>query len=148
MAFEERHRHLLNRVANHPDVLRFIAPGYQSVDLDAFFAAPENVMFGDANGLLLFCHQPSDHTYEMHWLLTEAVRGRAALRMAKNAIATVFTNFDACAITGSTPRENRAACMMNRALGGVPDGVSADSMGRPCIKFKLERTTWARSSAD
>lgn len=148
MAFDESHVELLDRVSNHRDVLRFIAPGYQYVDLGKFFKVKENVMFGDDRGLILFLYQPADHSYQMHWMLTEAIRGRDALLMAKNAIRTVFTSYDACAITGATPRENRAACMMNRALGGVPDGVSTDSMGRPCINFRLERKKWATSSAD
>lgn len=147
MAFKESHKELLAHVANHPDVLRFIAPGAGSIDLGAFFEVEENVMFGDERGLLLFLAQP-DHTFQMHYLLTEAIRGRVALKMAKNAIKTMFTNFDACAITGSTPREYHAARMMNRALGGVPVGVSQDSKGRPCIDYRLERVTWAKSSAD
>ena len=137
---------LLNYVANHPDVLRFVAPGRQSIDLHAFFNDPQNVMFGDSRGLILFLHQP-DHTYQMHWMLTEQIRGTAALAMAKAAIATMFTNFDCCAITGATPRENRAARTMNRALGGIPVGVSIDSQGRHCINYRLERTKWAISSA-
>lgn len=145
--FEPQHKALLEHVANHPDVLRFVAPGYQHIDLSCFFTNEANVMFGDHRGLLLFLAQP-DHTFEMHWLLTEAIRGRSALLMAKNAIKTMFTNFDACAITGSTPREYRAARTMNRALGGVPTGVSTDSTGRPCINYRLERVTWAKSSAD
>lgn len=146
MVSVEEYAGLLNYVANHPDVLRFVAPGYQALDLSDFFKVKENVMFGDERGLILFLYQP-DHTYKMHWLLTEAIRGRAALKMARNAIATMFTNYDCCAITGSTPRENLAARRMNRALGGVPTGVSKDSLGRPCIDYKLERRSWATSSA-
>lgn len=137
---------MLNYVANHPDVLRYVAPGYRALDLSTFFDVKENVMFGDTRGLILFLYQP-DHTYKMHWLLTEAIRGRQALLMARNAIATMFTNYDCCAITGSTPRENRAARMMNRALGGLPTGVSKDSQGRHCIDYRLERVQWATSSA-
>lgn len=146
MPFEQYHKELLAFVVNHPDVLRWVAPGYQSVDLSAFFLNDANVMFGDSRGLILFLQQ-EDHTYQMHYMLTEAIRGRDALHMAQNAITTMFTNFDACAITGSTPREYRAARAMNRALGGVPIGVSKDSTGRPCINYRLERTTWAKSSA-
>ena len=141
------YKEMLNYVANHPDVMRHIAPGYASLDLGAFFNTPENVMFGDTRGLILFLYHAKDHTYQMHYLLTEAIRGRNALLMAKNAIATMFTNYDCCAITGSTPRENHAARMMNRALGGLPTGVSKDSQGRHCIDYKLERVRWATSLA-
>lgn len=142
------HAELLNYVANHPDVLPAVAPGYESIDLGTFFDVKENVMFGDARGLILFLYQPDSHSYEMHWLLTEAIRGKAALGMAKNAIATMFTNYDCCAITGSTPRKNLAARRMNRALGGEPIGVSKDSLGRRCINYRLERRTWMRHTSN
>lgn len=138
---------LLNYVANHPDVLPNVAPGYAAIDLAGFFAEPRNVMFGDENGLILFVLLPDGETFEMHWLLTRAIRGKAALGMARNAVMTMFTSYDCCAIVGATPRENLAARRMNRALGGLPVGVSQDSQGRPCINYKLERRRWAKSSA-
>lgn len=138
---------LLSYVANHPDVLPWLAPHLAHVDLSGFMAVPENVMFGDHRGLIIFLYQAKNHTYQLHWLLTEAIRGKTALLMARNAIATMFTNFDCCAITGSTPRDNAPARAMNRALGAVPVGVSTDSQGRACIDYRLERRTWATSLA-
>lgn len=138
---------LLNYVANHPDVLPWLAPHLPYIDLSGFLLVPENVMFGDHRGLIIFLYQAKAHTYQLHWLLTDEIRGRAALLMARNAIATMFTKFDCCAITGSTPRDNLPARAMNRALGAVPVGVSTDSQGRACIDYSLERRTWATSSA-
>lgn len=138
---------LLNYVANHPDVLPGLAPGHQALDLTGFFAEQRNVMFGDTRGLILFVLLPDGEAFEMHWLLTRAIRGAAALGMARNAVRTMFTNYDCCAIVGATPRENLAARRMNCALGGLPVGVSQDSQGRPCINYRLERRRWAISSA-
>lgn len=135
---------LLNHCANHPDVLPHVAPHHDEIDLSRFFDVPENCMFGDARGLLLFAYHTPSHTYQMHWLLTSAIRGAAALAMARNAIGTMFTNFDCCAITGMTPRENSAARLMNRALGASPVGDATDSQGRACIVYRLERSAWAK----
>jgi len=132
---------LLNRVANSPDVIRGIAPGYLAIDLKAFFDDPSNIMIGDDRGVVLFIPKAPGH-YDMHYLLTNSLRGPAALRAIKAAISELFTYHDACVITGSTPRENLAARRMNRALGGRPYGVSVDSQGRDCIDYVLERAKW------
>lgn len=145
---QEEKAFLLNYCANHPDVKPWIAPPELAfVDLTGFLLEPENVMFGDTRGLILFLYQRKNHTYQMHWLLTDAIRGRDAFRMARNAIATMFTKYDCCAITGSTPRDNAPARAMNRALGAVPVGVSTDSLGRSCIDYSLERRTWSRHTS-
>jgi hypothetical protein len=150
MASLEEKIQLLNWVANAPEVLKNVAPGYARVDLTAFFDNPKNVMLGDQRGLVLFIWHGADdlgEIYHMHYMFTEALRGRDALIATKKAIATLFTQTNTYAIVGSTPRENRAARAMNRALGARPVGVSIDGRGRPCIDYKLERKQWAISSA-
>lgn len=136
---------LLNRVANQPEVLAGIAPGYLAIDLAAFFDGPGNVMAGDERGVVLFVFQ-GDGAYDMHYLFTSSMRGAAALRLIRSSISDLFTYYHAHAITGQTPRDNRAARAINRALGGRPFGVSVDSQGRDCINYVLERATWVRLS--
>jgi RimJ/RimL family protein N-acetyltransferase len=137
---------LLNRVINQPEVLHALAPGYLTIDLTGFFDAPGNLMLGDDRGVVLFAYC-GDGTYEMHYALTSSLRGKAALQAIRTAIGALFTYRDAHAIVGSTPRDNRAARVINRALGGRPYGVSVDSMGRDCIDYVLERATWVQYSA-
>lgn len=136
---------LLNRVANQPEILLQIAPGYLRVDLAPFLDKPGNLMLGDDRGLVLFSFL-GDNSYQMDYLLTSNLRGPNAIRAIKTAIAALFTYREAHAITGATPRENRPARAMNRALGGRPYGVSVDSQGRHCINYVLERSTWVRLS--
>lgn len=136
---------LLNRIVNQPEVLAAMAPGYLAVNLAGFFDRPGNLMLGDERGVVLFSFL-GDGTYKMDYALTSSLRGRNALRAIRTAIAALFTQREAHAITGSTPRENRAARVMNRALGGRPYGVSVDSQGRDCIDYVLERATWVRLS--
>lgn len=141
----EHERLVLNLVANQPEVLVQIAPGYLAVDLAPFFDKPGNLMLGDERGVVLFSFR-GDSTYRMDYLLTNSLRGPAALRAIKTAIRALFTYREAYAITGQTPRDNRPARAMNRALGGRPYGVSVDSQGRHCIDYVLERARWVRLS--
>lgn len=143
---DERVR-LLNRVANRPDILAAVAPGFKHIDLAPFFNHPKNVMLGNSRGVLLFAWK-GNGVYEMHYLFTGIMRGRDALRATKMALRAMFTKHCATAICGATPRENRAARAMNRALGARPTGVSTDSLGRACIDYILERDTWAALSAE
>lgn len=136
---------LLNWVANRPEVLAGAAPGYEGLDLSAFFDDPRNMMFGDEKGVILF-QWCAPGVYEIHYLFTALLRGAAALRVIRAALRVMFTYRDATAIVGATPRENRAARAINRALGARPTGVSVDSQGRDCITYALERSTWAISS--
>lgn len=136
---------LLNRIANAPEVLSHTAPGHLAVDLSSFFNDPRNVMVGDERGVVLFAYQEAGR-YEMHYLLTKSLRGKAALHAIKEALRALFTYHHASAITGATPRENLAARAVNRALGGRPYGVCTDSLGRDCICYVLERATWVALS--
>lgn len=136
---------LLQRVANQPEVLAGVAPGYLRLDMSHFFERPGNVMFGDDRGVVLFGDY-GDHTFDMHYLFTSSCRGRAAHLAIKEAISALFTYHNARAITGAIPRENRASRAMTRALGCRPTGVSVDSQGRDCITYVLERATWVISS--
>lgn len=136
---------LINTVANHPEVLEGCAPGYASVDVSHFADNPRNKYFGDESGVILLAHVGYG-VYEWHYLLTYDCRGKAALALARRALETMFTVHEASVIVGSTPRVNRAARLMNRALGAVPIGESEDSQGRPCIDYRLDRDRWATFS--
>ncbi len=137
---------VLNHVVNQPEVLRYVAPGYRSLDLSGFFQAPNNIFMGDLDGAILF-GALGDDIYDMHYLLTDAVRGRDAIQFVRGCLHLMFTQYGARAITGATPRDNMAARCMNRALGARPVGETTDIHGRLCIKYVLERATWAKSLA-
>lgn len=140
---------LLNHVANRAEVLSGIGgvPGQEAVDLAGFLKDPRNILLGDERGVLLFVYA-AEGVYDMHYLFTDALRGRDALLATRVALHTLFTHYGATAICGSTPRENRAARAMNRALGAVPFGESTDLLGHPCIDYVLEREKWATLSAE
>lgn len=133
---------VLAYVGNQPEVLEHLAPGFAEMDYSNFFKEPRNLFYGDERGVLLFFWR-GEAIYELHYLLTDRLRGKEALRFIKKCLADVFTSHHAYAICGATPRENRAARAMNRALGGRTVGVSQDSFGRHCIVYALERPKWA-----
>lgn len=136
----------LNRLANHPNIMPVLAPGYEWIDLARAYSKPGILLVGDSLGVIMMvpCDNPPT-VMEWHWLLTPCVRGAKALRLARAAINEAFTHPNICAIVGATPRCNRAARLMNRALGARPTGLSVDSHGRECINYMLERDPWATS---
>lgn len=137
---------LLNMVANQPEVLSgSCPPRILRLNLADFFLNPDNIMLGDARGLVLFMPLGSA-IWEVHFLLTSSLRGPKALHAIRTAFGALFTWRDAICITGAIPRENRASRAMVRALGCRPIGVSTDTHGRDCINYIMERKTWVTLS--
>lgn len=137
---------LLNFVANQPDVLAKLAPGYSGVDLGKTLRNPGAVIFGDEDGVLLFAYL-GDGVYEGHYLLTDSLTPRQKMARCRAALKELFTTHAAWAINGATPRGNLAARAVNRALGFRPVGSTHDTLGRSCIKYRLERSQWEALSA-
>jgi hypothetical protein len=137
---------ILEQVMNRPEVLPNIAPGMSNVSAGTYFDNPTNLMFGDEKGLVLF-HRIADGLVEAHALLTNELHGTARLAALRSAVSQLFTLHDAWAIQGLTPRDMLHARCMNRALGFRPVGTATDADGRECVKYILERSTWAASSA-
>lgn len=135
---------LLNYVVNQPEVLPFVAPGCEYLDMEPFFNNPANVMLGDERGLVIFAAL-GDASYEGHYLLTRALPAAQRLPFLRACLVAMFTEHNAHAIRGKTPRDNRAARIVNRALGFLPVGSALDNTGRPCTYYVLERATWVRS---
>lgn len=143
---------LLNYIANLPDVLAGLAPGYTSIDLSPFFTNPKNVMLGDTYGCAIFAHRDTEPgVYEGHYMFpedTRIARGWATGSMCRRFLHTMFTEHGAQAIWGFTPTENAAARALSRHLGFAPRGPSLLPSGRPCVMYVLERGSWAKLSGE
>lgn len=135
---------LLNYVVNQPEVLRGVAPGYDGIDLSEISSRPNTLIFGDEHGVLLFNYL-GDGIYEGHYMFTDTLGRRDAMKLARRAIKELFTTHCASSINGVTPRANFGARAFNRALGLVPVGEATDTAGRSCIKYRLERASWHHS---
>lgn len=134
---------LLNRVIG--DMMPHwpgLAPGFDRVDMSAFFERPGNFMLGDADGIALF-GLISPGVYEGHYLFP----GRASIDKCRQFMSTVFIDHYADAIVGHVPVENRAARTMTRALGFTRQGTSVSFTGRSCVDYVLERRKWETLSA-
>ncbi len=136
---------LLNMIANQPEVLPWVAPGYDHVDLTDFFDRPGNLMLGNIMGVVLFGAM-GEGLYSTHFLFTSSLRGRDALHAIRLAFNSLFTYRDCVAITGLIPRENRASRAMVRALGCRLIGHATDSHGRACNSYIMERGRWVTLS--
>lgn len=139
-------RDAVHRIANLPEVLAAIAPGYVSVNLDAFFNTPGNVAFGDDSGAVLFAAL-GDGRYEGHYLFHPSAPRKTLLQACRTALWVAFTVHGASAIVGHVPAENLRARALTRALGFTRSGTSASPSGRSCVDYTLERAQWATSSA-
>lgn len=134
-----------NAIANLPEVLPHVAPGFASVDMSPFFASRWNVALGDADAMALFGWLHPG-VYEGHFLFRPEVPDK--LRRARQILDVMFTEYGASAIVGHTPVELRPARALVRALGFTPQGHSVTEVtGRSCVKYILERQKWAKLSA-
>lgn len=139
----ERVRHVevneLNYLANQPDVLPFISRDARRLDLDWVYKRPGSYVLGHKSlpGAVVFLlNEPG--VYECHYLAP----GHGGLRLARMAVDWLFTFTDAQAIIGNTPRDNLAARLTNRWLGG--SAVSERYLdGYWTVQYELTRDKWA-----
>lgn len=132
----------LNAAANQPEVLPFVAEGFDAIDLGPFFNNPANVALHHEDGVMIFA-QARPHIFEGHYLFPKEVRGKAALRIANAMITEMFTKHGAHVIYGDISRTNRAACVFTRALGFHRLYPGADKVAAPLLRFFMTREEWA-----
>ncbi len=132
----------LNEVVNDPSVAPYVAPGHSNLDLSEFLGDSANIAYGDHKGAVIF-NKLESNAMEMHYLLTNQVRGAAALQFIRQAIGHVFTTTNVAAIVGAVPRANLRARIISRAVGLVAIGSCIDLGGRSCVIYKLDRELWA-----
>ena len=133
---------LLNRIANQPEVLQEIAPGYLNLDLTRFFDKPSNLMVGDERGVVLFSYLGSG-LYRMDYLLTNSLRG-PPLRWRRHQGSRWLALMPASHWTNTPrqpPRKGDESCSRWPALRCI-----CGLLGRHCIDYALERATWVRFS--
>jgi hypothetical protein len=106
-------------VANDPRVRAGLGFGTAPLSLGAVMGAPNNHAFGDADGGFIF-EALGGGRYDLHTLLSPAVRGRAALARAGEAICRMFVETDATEIVTRTPGNLRHAAFMARRAGFQP----------------------------
>ncbi len=140
----------LDYLANHPLIrpnVGFAGPITTQITLEKVLI-PDigNVALMSDIGGMLFQKTAVDGDFEGHYFFIPGSGGLAIKRQARAMLHEMFTARGAHVITSYPPRDNRAARMMNVALGSnrIPDGDYVDQGGRDCMTFKLlEADLWA-----
>jgi hypothetical protein len=129
----------MERTGLSRDEFNALVNGYPGADVgrldgNAVYDNRANIIIGDARGVVVL-----ENGCTWHWICSPLIRGRDALELGRRAIKAAFTDQRVKSIRGSTPRDFRAARLMNRALGARPIGESVDILGRRCVDYLLER---------
>lgn len=105
------------RIANDPAVLPFVVPhGVERVELEPFFANPENIgfLYNDC-GFLVHCLESG--VYEVHSLSLPHVRGPYVFAAATASIRFMFLATGAMELLTRVPHGNIAATALTRKVG-------------------------------
>lgn len=129
-----------NEIANQSDVLRYINPTINRIDLAQVYEAPGVLVKGcdGVRGAVLIIPYP-DFAMDIHWFMPS----EAGVRAIRAIVDWVFDNTDAEHLFGNCPEENLAARITNRWLGGKEIGRLDDEFGRPSITYAISRNEWA-----
>ena len=141
----------VNRVANHPDVDRWVR-GYLigKLDFSAAAADPRNVFLTGEHGAMIFQrHQPG--LYEAHTMVLPEGRGRWTLRFVRACLFWMFTRTDAMEIMTRVPRGNLASLALVRAIHGVYEftnrrGWVIDGDPVPAEIYSMHVQSWIRDA--
>lgn len=123
-----------------------MAPGYTSFDLSDLIKDRKNIVLRCGPAFAVFTRIADDGQYEGHYLFPPEIKGKKAVSVAKKLLSEMFTKHSAMLIHGLTPRDNRAARVINRALGFSPVGASRNASDQECIHYVLEAEKWAHLS--
>jgi hypothetical protein len=126
--------------ARSPDVAQHLDEITEQAAAD-FFACPENLSFiDDETGACAVFEYIEKSIYEAHFLIQG--RGPARLRALEDMAEEVFTTYGASGIYGYVSRNNRAARVVGRWIGGTSTGPHVDAAGRDQILFCLTRENY------
>lgn len=133
----------LHELINHPDIRPHLGrPGDD--DLDITHRLKGAFFYGDVKlGGCLFIHVADGDIFEMHFLFTKGMRGRAALCVCKEAVSYAFTVHHAAAIVGAIPLTHKSSRLMAASIRAEKVAERPDSSGQQCAVYVLERRHWA-----
>lgn len=129
----------LNVYANLPEVRPALNLDTDSIDLTGHLLCGSVALHCDGATALFV---PEAGGYEGHYMFSSGCPPHRRLRAARDLLDYVFDTLGASTVWGTTPRDNRAADRLTRALGFVPIGTLTDGAGRPCTRYELKRETW------
>lgn len=116
---------LLDAIVNHPDVRPTIENGSERIDSSTVLDDPDNVVYANENGAVLFIRERPG-VYRGHIGMLANGRGKLALAFGRECLDDLFTRFDASLVVASVPLRLRHARLLCRMLGFRSTG--ADDM--------------------
>lgn len=117
-----------------------------SAEIEPLFSAPENVIFRDDAGACAVFEHEGDGYYDAHLLCVG--RGADRLLALKEMVRALFTTHGARGIYCLISRQNRAARVIARWLGGSFNGPHTDAAGRQLTLYTLTRENYATRTAE
>jgi hypothetical protein len=110
----------------------------------ASLASPENVILvDDATGACAVFEHEGGGIYDLHWVCTG--RGAGKLLALKRMVRALFTDYGGCGIYGFISRDNRAARVVARWLGGTFGGAYTDAAGHQLAVYAQTKEQNART---
>ena len=143
-----------NRIINDPSVFPQATPhGLNSIDVTEIISNPRNVLLMAEGGALLFGADIDSCIYELHTSFLPDFRGMNALAVSRDAYRWMFTHTDCLQIWTRVPVFNRAAALMARKIGFVPQFTRHNAWQTadgPCdVRFYLlDYHHWLHLAAD
>jgi len=143
-----------NRIINDPAILSKIAPSdIDQIDLTEVIANPRNVLLEVEGGILLFGADIEGGRYELHTTFLPDYGGVHALTVSREAYRWMFTHTECMEIVTRVPAVNRAAALMARKIGFIPQFSRHDvwkTLDGYCdVKFySLSYETWLGMAKD
>lgn len=118
--------------------VKYLREEFPCVDTRKWISLQDNIALTNGIDYAMF-EKGSDGIYNGHYFFE--VRGKEAVRVAKEMLEFAFTKVGIKAIRGLTPLSNLKARWMSRRLGFKGNGVVNTDAG-PCELFILTQFEW------
>jgi hypothetical protein len=132
----------INRIANSEGVREFIRPDGQPMDwtpiVERSPAMTRTIVLSNGEDALAAFELTAPGIYQSHTLFSPTCRGRRAIDTGIEMVSWMFDH-GAKIVWGSTPRDNRKACLFNRWIGAIELPTSDETD----IVFEIRRDGWA-----
>ena len=132
----------INRIANSDGVREYIRPDGRTMDwtpvAERSPVITRTVILSNGEDAVAAFEMTAPGIYQSHTLFSATCRGRRAIDTAIEMVRWMFDH-GATVVWGSTPRDNRKACLFNRWIGAseLPTSDETD------IVFEIRRDGWA-----
>jgi hypothetical protein len=143
--------HLINKIANIPDVQRWVR-GYAQVPLDLSNVAADdaNVLLTGQHGCMMFMPK-LPNIFECHTLIAPAGRGEWGKTFVQACFHQIFTLTDCLEVVTKIPKGNLGARVMAKLCHFTPEFVQKagwvlDLDPIPAEWFSLHVQTWMRTA--